>query len=527
VPWHFPTEHEGRTAATFALAPIGVLCQHPRRMRPLRLALCASEVAPFAKTGGLADVSLGLGRWLGKKAPQSNPAMGPGHDVRLFLPLYQRIAKSGLKTTPLAKAQNIDVRFPQRTIRFSIQQAMLPQSEVPVWFVDCKELYDRDGIYTEDGDEALRFAFLSRAVLETCQRLQWAPDVVHCNDWHTALLPLYLRTTYAWDKLFSQTKTLLTIHNIGYQGMFKDSVLDVLGLGEQRAHVHHGDLRDGRLSFLKTGVLHATKLSTVSRTYAREIQTAEFGMGMEELLRSRSGDLVGIVNGVDYGEWNPATDPRIPHHFSADDLGGKMKMKAALLQRFSLPFEPRAPVFAVVSRLTAQKGFELFADSIPVFLQREDMRLCVLGSGEEKHEKYFQWLRDTWPQKVGIYRGFEENLAHWIEAGSDVFLMPSRFEPCGLNQMYSLRYGTPPIVRRTGGLADTVEPWDPHTQTGTGFLFDQYSSQALAGTIDWALRNWRDQRGWQKLVQNGMRQDFSWDRQGPEYVALYRSLVAV
>jgi starch synthase len=488
-------------------------------MRPLRLALCASEVAPFAKTGGLADVLLGLGRWLGRKAPQ-----GPGHDVRIFLPLYRKIAASGLATQPLAGAQDLEVRFPQRTIRFSIRTAPLPQSEVLVHFVDCKELFDRDGIYTEDGDEPLRFALLSRAVLETCQRLQWAPDVVHCNDWHTGLLPLYLRTVYAWDRMFAATKSVLTIHNIGYQGLFDQSTLDVVGLGDQRAHVHHGDLRDGKLSFLKTGVLHANRVTTVSKTYAREIQTAEHGMGMDELLRGRSGDLVGIVNGVDYGEWNPAADPRIPHHYSAADLGGKAKMKAAMLQRFQLPHDPRAPVFGVVSRLTAQKGFELFADSIPVFLQREDMRLCVLGSGEDKHEKYFQWLRDTWPRKVGLYRGFQEDLAHWIEAGSDVFLMPSRFEPCGLNQMYSLRYGTPPIVRRTGGLADTVEPWDPATRTGTGFLFDEYSSQALAGTIDWALRNWRDQKGWQQLIKNGMQRDFSWDRQGPEYVALYRSL---
>ena len=445
--------------------------------------------------------------------------------MRIFLPFYKRIADSGVATKVVPGLERVEVRFPQRTIRFAIRTAPLPQSQVQVHLIDCPELYDRKEIYTDDGDEALRFAMLSRAALETCQRLQWAPDVVHCNDWHAGLLPLYLRTTYAWDRLFTATRTLLSIHNIGYQGNFAESQLDVIGLGDQRAHVHHGDLRDGRFSFLKTGVLHATRLSTVSRTYAKEIQTAEFGMGIDELLRSRSQDLVGIVNGVDYGEWNPKTDPRIPHHFDADDLGGKARMKVALLQRMNLPHDPRAPVFAVVSRLTAQKGFELFADSIPVFLQREDMRLCVLGSGEEEHEKYFQWLRDTWPKKVGIYRGFQEELAHWIEAGSDLFLMPSRFEPCGLNQMYSLRYGTAPIVRRTGGLADTVEPWDPATRTGTGFLFDEFSSKALAGTIDWALRNWRDQPGWRQIIVNGMRRDFSWQRQGPEYVALYHAML--
>ena len=490
------------------------------RMRPLRICLAASEVAPFAKTGGLADVLSGLARWLARK-----PAKGSGHDVRIFLPFYKRIAEAGTKTEPLKGATALDVRFPNRTIRFGIRTALLPNSEVKVHFIDCPELYNRAGIYTDDGDESLRFAMLCRAVLETCQRWQWSPDVVHCNDWHTALLPLYLKTVYAWDRLFASTRSVLTIHNVGYQGSFPDSQLETIGLGEQRAHLHHGDLRDGRFSFLKTGVLHAHKVTTVSRTYAKEIQTPELGMGMDELLRTRSNDLLGIVNGVDYGDWDPAADPLIPHHFTAEDLSGKSKMKAALLQRLQLPHDPRAPVFGIVSRLTAQKGFDLFADSIPVFLQREDMRLCVLGSGEQKHEAYFQWLRDTWPKKVGVYKGFHDELAHWIEAGSDVFLMPSRFEPCGLNQMYSLKYGTPPVVRRTGGLADTVEQWDPGKQTGTGFLFDDFSSQALAGAIDWALRNWRDQQGWRRLVQNGMRKDFSWDRQGPEYEALYRSLL--
>ena len=483
-------------------------------MRSLRISLVASEVSPFAKTGGLADVTAGLGRYLG----------AAGHDVRIFVPFYKKVRDAELATEPLAGAQDIDVRFPDRTIRFSIETAPLPQSRVAVHFVSCPELYDRPGLYTDDGDEALRFGMLCRAAIETCQRLSWSPDVMHCNDWHAALVPLYLRTTYHWDKLFAATKTLLTIHNIAYQGFFADQQLDTLGLGAQRAHVHHGDLKNGQFSFLKTGVLHANKLSTVSITYAKEIQTDDYGIGMQELLRGRSQDLVGIVNGVDYGDWDPATDPLIPHHYSAADPGGKAKMKAALLQRMELPHDPRAPVFGVVSRLTAQKGFELFADSIPIYLQREDMRLCVLGSGESRHEQYFQWLHETWPQKVGLYKGFHNELAHWIEAGSDVFLMPSRFEPCGLNQMYSLRYGTPPVVRRTGGLADTVEPWDAATREGTGFLFDDYSSKALAGTLDWVFRNWRDQKGWKQLVRNGMKRDFSWDRQGLEYVALYRQL---
>jgi starch synthase len=249
-------------------------------------------------------------------------------------------------------------------------------------------------------------------------------------------------------------------------------------------------------------------------------------MGLDELLRTRSSDLTGIVNGVDYGDWDPQNDPLIPHRYAKNDLRGKAKMKEALLSRLGLQSGAKSLVFGVVSRLTSQKGFDLFADSIPIFLQREDMRLCVLGSGDAHHEKYFQWLRDTWPKKVGIFRGYNDELAHWIEAGSDVFLMPSRYEPCGLNQMYSLRYGTPPVVRRTGGLADTVQQWNPSTGEGTGFCFEEFSSHALAGTLEWVFKNWRDQESWQKLMQNGMAMDFSWDKQGPDYVRLYRSLVS-
>ena len=483
-------------------------------MRNLRICLCAAELAPFAKTGGLADVLTGLARYLGRA----------GHDVRLFIPYYQRIAGSELPTAPLPQLQDLDVRLPSRTVRCGLRTATLTPGPATVYLVDCPELYQRQGIYTQDADEGLRFAVLCRAVLESCQRLQWAPDVFHCHDWHAALLPLYLKTVYGWDRLFAGSRTVLTIHNIGYQGVFADSLLDAIGLGDQRAQVHHGDLRDGRVSFLKTGVLHATRLTTVSRTYAREILTPEYGMGMDELLRGRASDLSGIVNGADYADWDPQHDALIPHHYSAQDLRGKAKMKEALLSRLQLPIDQRAPVFGVVSRLTTQKGFDLFADSVPVFLQREDMRLCVLGSGDPNMERYFQWLHDTWPLKVGIYRGYHDELAHWIEAGSDVFLMPSRYEPCGLNQMYSLRYGTPPVVRRTGGLADTVQAWDPKTQQGTGFLFDEFSSQALAGTLEWVFKNWRDREGWKRLVQNGMAMDFSWDKQGPEYVALYRSL---
>ena len=481
--------------------------------------MTASEASPFAKTGGLADVMTGLGRYL------AQPAHGEPHDVRLFLPYYRSIREAGVSSTILEGGENRQLRMGTREISYSLRLSTLPASNTQLYLVDCPEFYDREGLYTSDADEPLRFALLSRVVLETCQLTQWAPDIIHCNDWHTALLPLYLKTLYAWDGLFAETKTLLTIHNIGYQGVFADSALDQIGLGEQRAHVHHGDLREGRINFLKTGVMHSNAVSTVSRTYAKEIQTPEQGMGLESALLARPDEVVGIVNGVDYTDWDPATDALIPHNFSADDLAGKAQMKQALLSRMGLAYEPSALTFGVVSRLTAQKGFDLFSDSIPVILQREDVRLCVLGSGDPDNEQYFQWLRDTWPQKVAIYRGYSNELAHWIEAGCDVFLMPSRYEPCGLNQMYSLRYGTPPVVRRTGGLADTVEAWHPAAQTGTGFLFDDFTNNALLATLEWLLKNWQDQDGWRQLMHNGMAQDFSWARQGPHYEALYRSLL--
>ena len=484
-------------------------------MAPLKICLVASEVAPLAKTGGLADVAAALARFLG----------GAGHDVRVVMPLYPRVRDGDRAIQPQDSMKEIALDFGERKIAFSISTTKLPQSGVEIDLVDCPELYDRDQIYTADPDEALRFALLCRATLEACQRRQWAPDVFHCNDWHTALLPLYLRTIYAWDGLFASTRTLLTIHNIGYQGVFPAETLDELGLGGERSHFDADDLREGRFSFLKTGLMYADGLTTVSETYAREIQTEDFGMGLEGLLRERSDRLVGIVNGVDYAEWNPATDPLIPHNYSADDLAGKAKNKTELLRRFELPEDPDVPLLGVVSRLAPQKGFELMPDALAVLLHRDAVRLVVLGSGEERYEKYFSWLRESFPDKVGFHAGYDNELAHWIEAGADLFLMPSRYEPCGLNQMYSLKYGTVPLVRKTGGLADTVRPFDAANGRGTGFLFEEFDSNALLDTIRGALEVYRDPDAWLRLVRNGMGEDYSWDRQGKHYVDLYERLI--
>ena len=487
---------------------------------PLRICLVSSEVAPFAKSGGLADVAGGLARHLGAQ----------GHDVRVFMPLYPRVREGDWELTPSSNVQDADMWFGKQDYSYSVLTTPLPGQSgdgepAMVYFVECPALYDRTTIYTDDDDEHIRFAMLSRAVLESCQRMQWAPDVIHCNDWHTGLLPLYLKTTYAWDQLFSDTRTLMTIHNIGYQGTFPAENLQDLDLMAQRPHLDRRDLQEGRVNFLKTGLLHADALTTVSRTYAKEIQTPEYGMGLEDVLRQRQDDLHGIVNGIDYGDWDPASDKLIPHNFDASDLSGKAKDKQALLEEFSLAYDERVPVLGIVSRLTGQKGFELLPDVLPILLHKHDLRLIVLGSGESAHEQYFQWLRDTYPEQVAVYRGYSNELAHQIEAGADMFLMPSRYEPCGLNQMYSLKYGTVPIVRRTGGLADTVESFDPATGRGTGFVFDAFDSKALYGAVAKALAVWRMPTAWARLVQNGMSRDFSWERQGKEYENLYQSLV--
>ena len=491
-------------------------------MAPLKIALLGSEVAPFAKTGGLADVVSALGKALHRR----------GHEVRVLLPAYGKLREGGTRLRPVPGLDDLALEFPGRSLSFGVRKAPLPDSEradgavLEVEFLDCPELYHRNGYYTSDSDEPLRWAALCRGAVELFQRTGWSPDVVHCNDWHTAVLPLYLRTRYAWDRLFQGTRTLLSIHNIGYQGSFPPEAIEQIGLLDARQMFHQDHLAEGRMSFLETGILHASWLSTVSETYAREIQEAEQGMGLEDLLRARADHLTGIVNGVDSGEWNPESDPLIPHHYTVDDLSGKARCKKALLDRMGLEHDPEAMVIGVVSRMTMQKGFELLPDILPVLLQREDLRLVVLGSGEERYEKYFQWLRDTFPSRVGVYAGFHNELAHWIEAGADLFLMGSRYEPCGLNQMYSQLYGTVPLVRHTGGLADTVDRWDPETRTGSGFVFYEFSTDALYHTMVHALEVWRDRDAWATLMRSGMERDFSWTRQAVLYEDLYRKMLA-
>jgi starch synthase len=443
--------------------------------------------------------------------------------VRVVLPYYKRVYDGGHEVVPAIPALKAPIG--RNGVSFETLQGRLPGTDVPVYFVHCPSLYGRDGIYTQDADEAQRFALLNWAGLRIAQQLGFAPDIVHVNDWQTSLVPLMLKTVFAWDRLFKDTRTVLTLHNVGHQGTFGAEKLPELGLADVAGSFHQEHLREGRLSFMLTGILYANAITTVSPTYAREIQTPEHGVGLDGFLRARGDVLRGILNGIDDEEWSPSSDKHIPFAYSADDLAGKEKNKKFLCHQMGLPYRPGVPLVGIVSRLAWQKGFDLCFDALPAMLTQRDVQLVVLGSGEPRYEALFSRLARIAPHKVGFKRGFSEPLAHLIEAGSDMFLMPSRFEPCGLNQMYSFAYGTPPIVHRTGGLADTVRQWRPHSGEGNGFSFDHFDVAGLKWALGTALDAFRDRASWRRLMLNGMKEELGWGRRVREYERLYDALV--
>ena len=486
-------------------------------VRGMNVLFVSSEVAPFAKAGGLGDVAAALPRHL----------RALGHDVRVFLPLYARVEEKGYDLTEVVP----EILFPlgRHQVRVSIYRAPLPGSDVPVYFVRCPALYDRPSIYGEGGDEHLRFAALSWAALLACKALAFAPDIAHVHDWQTALVPLLLRTRFANDPLFARTRSLLTIHNLGHQGTIDARLLPETGLAAVADQFHQDDLKAGRLGFLTTGILHANAITTVSPTYAREIQTPEHGVGLDGLLRQRGDVLFGILNGIDENEWSPERDIHFKHHFSAANLEGKERCKRDLLALAGLPYRREVPVFAIVSRLVWQKGFDLCQGVLPGLLQRRGFQLVVLGTGEPRYTQFFAQLARQFPRQVAFAAEFNEARAHLIEAGADLFLMPSRYEPCGLNQMYSLRYGTVPVVHKTGGLADTVWQYDERTRRGTGFAFEHFDEEGLAWAINRAMHVWGTGAGaererWIELQRNGMRLPLGWGHRIGEYVSLYRRL---
>ena len=468
-----------------------------------KVLMVASEATPFAKTGGLAEV-------IGSLAPSLREQ---GEDVAVFLPRYRATALQGLTRA----FDDLQIWLGSDSYPVSLYQAT--DRGVPYYFMDSPALFDRDGLYGDSSgdypDNYLRFAVFSRAALELVRRV-FRPQVIHCHDWQAALAPVYLRTLAASDPTFLGMKTVFTIHNLGYQGLFDRAILPKIGLD---AALFRPDGLEyfGKVGFLKGGLLYSDALTTVSRKYAEEIQTPELGFGLDGVLRSRAGALTGILNGVDYAQWDPRTDSLLAARYSADNLLAKRTCKADLLDTCSLSRENlERPLIGIVSRFAGQKGFELI-EEIASELLAEDLSLVALGTGDPRTERFFTGLAEAQPDRIAVRIGYDNALAHKIEAGADIFLMPSLYEPSGLNQMYSLRYGTVPVVRATGGLDDTVDD-------ETGFKFQEYSGAALLAALRAALAAYKQPFLWTEIMRAGMRKDYSWQASAGEYSALYRRL---
>jgi starch synthase len=477
----------------------------------MRILFAASEALPYAKTGGLADVIEALPRALVKL----------GHEVAVLLPRYRGVKSFSVVMPSMTIPQGTRLRFP------AITSGSLLRG-VRYFFLDDPFYFDRDGIYGDKNheypDNAERYTEFSRAAIELAKHI-WTPDVFHCNDWQTAMVPALLKTSYGDDPAVKDIPVVFTIHNIGYHGVFPPDALVRAGI--PRGLFHPGGIEFfGNVNFLKGGLVYSDYLTTVSRKYAQEIQTPEFGFGLDGVIRSRADRLVGILNGVDYSVWSPERDSLIPLKYSAKNLEGKKVCKEKLLEEFQLLRDnPRRPVIGIVSRFADQKGFDLIA-AIARDLMHEDLLLAVIGTGERRYEDMFHALATDFPGRVGVRIGYDNALAHLVEAGSDMFLMPSRYEPCGLNQIYSLRYGTVPIVRATGGLDDTIEMFDLEHGTGTGFKFHEYSGGALLHAVRLALHYYADDRVWKRIQLNGMAKDFSWNTSAAEYAKLYEAAKA-
>jgi starch synthase len=472
--------------------------------KPLHVAFITPEMAPYVKTGGLADISSALPKALVKL----------GHRVTVFLPRYASIR---FPPGDFAGSVHVPVDAIPRSAGF---YRTVTDAGVEVVFVEHPAFYERPVVYGDYDDNRLRFAFLSRAPLEYFRSRGERPDVFHAHDWQTGLVPVYLKAFYANDPTLGRSPTVFTIHNVAYQGVFGRDTLDALGLpwglGSSEALEFHGGI-----SYLKGGVVFSELLNTVSPQYANELRGPEHAFGFDGILRARGADFSGILNGVDYDEWDPGVDTHTAARYSAKSLAGKAACKSDLLRSFGLPEFPDLPVVGVVSRLVWQKGFDIVAAAWYDVLNRP-LRMTVLGTGETAVQDGLRALQDRDPSRFAVRFHYDETLAHKITAGADMFLMPSRTEPCGLTQMYALRYGTVPVVRSAGGLVDTVEPWHPGTGRGTGFRFDTPDGTGLMWALDEALAAHRDRKSWAKLMKNGMARDFSWDRSAQGYVDLYR-----
>jgi starch synthase len=484
-------------------------------MKNLKILFVSSEVTPFAKTGGLADVSGSL--------PQALEMLG--HQVVIVMPLYRSVKEGEHSIKQVEKSLSVPFRGQNlETPAFSAKTG----KDIPIYFLQREEFFDRSGLYgTSQGDyfdNPERFIFFSRSVLELCQSLDFQPDIIHCHDWQTSLIPVYLRSLYKKNPSLQRVSSVFTIHNLAYQGVFQKETMSVSGLPLELFSMK-GLEYYGKMNFMKGGILFSDAITTVSRKYAQEIQTSEYGYGLEGVLKDRSADIYGILNGVDYTSWNPKTDPHIASKFDRKDFSGKRKCKEELIEIFKLKGSDEFPVIGMISRLADQKGFDILAEALDN-LMKLGLYLVILGTGDAKYEKQFTALGKKYPHRLGVKIAFDNVLAHKIEAGSDMFLMPSKYEPCGLNQMYSLKYGTIPVVRATGGLDDTIKEFNPETQKGNGFKFKVYSSSDLLKAVKRAIYIYKNKLLWTKLMSNAMNEDFSWGKSAQRYEEIYKKVLA-
>ncbi len=484
-------------------------------MKNLKILFASSEVTPFAKTGGLADVSCSL--------PQALEALG--HEMVLVMPLYRSV-KEG-KHDLRKQEKSLSVPFRGQSLETQVFAAKTGEN-IPIYFIQREEFFDRSGLYgTSQGDyfdNPERFIFFSRSVLELVHSLGFQPDIIHCHDWQTGLIPAYFKSLYAQNPSLQKARTVFTIHNLAYQGVFPREIMAFSDLPSELFSMR-GLEYYGKMNFMKGGIVFSDVITTVSGKYAKEIQTPEYGYGMEGVLGERSVDIYGILNGVDYTSWNPRTDPHIASNYDVRDLSGKKKCKEELIEIFKLNGPDERPIIGVISRLADQKGFDILAEALD-HLMKLGLYLVILGTGDARYEKQFTVLGKKYPDRLGVKIAFDNVLAHKIEAGSDMFLMPSKYEPCGLNQMYSLKYGTIPVVRATGGLEDTIKEFDPEGQKGNGFKFKAYSSSELIKAVKRAIYIYKNKLLWKKLMANAMNEDFSWGKSAQKYEEIYKKALA-
>lgn len=483
----------------------------------MKIFFVSSEVVPFAKTGGLADVAGAL-----PKALQEL-----GHEVKVFLPRYKKVDRDKFRLKPFLTG--LEVQIGNSAERFDILEAKIPGSIAMAYFVENERYFGgRDELYGVAGkdyeDNLERFTLFCKAAVEFLKKSEFRPDVVHCNDWQSALLIAYLKVWYKDDPFFKKTATVYSIHNMGYQGTFPKDKLWITGMGWDQFVPDKLEFWD-KLSLTKAGFVYADVINTVSETYAEEIQTPEYGHGLDGLMRARRDDLYGIINGIDYEIWDPEEDAYIPINFSSDCVAEKSEIKLALQKEMELPQSKTVPLIGIISRLADQKGFDILASDIEKIMHLK-CQMAILGLGEPKYHELLKEMRQKYPEHISVRFGFDDPLAHRIYAGSDMFLMPSRYEPCGLGQLISFKYGTVPIVRKTGGLADTVTEFYPATGKGDGFTFEEYTAKALHGAITRAVGAFSRKASWKKLVEKVMEYDYSWGASAKKYVALYRKALS-